>query len=169
MSRFCTAAVEPGVVCGAKSENRELGLCATHNRARLKSEKPVAPKKVYQMPRATAPINPISSKKAVALRAKAKAYAVVDTGPRVCVSCGCTEQLTHSHVLTVGQFPEYEATPENILLECQPCHMVWEHDKHRAAREHASWGRKMAIMEALAPRYFARFQDKFPALFPVTQ
>lgn len=163
MSSFCTAVVD-GEECGAKSENKDLGLCATHNKARRKAEQPAPERKVCAMPRATAPMRPVSAKKAVALRAKAVAYKEVDaTAAHVCVSCGSCQMLTHSHVLPVGNFPEFEATPANILLECQECHMVWEHDKHRAALLHASWSQKMRIIWTLAPwHYSLKFQGVYP-------
>ena len=180
MNNFCTAETEDGQMCGAKSENRDLGLCATHNKARIKAEKPPAvPPQRKPLQRvaiighvgstganlARAVIRQVSDKKRVALVAKKQAYAVVDAGPRVCVSCGTTERLTHSHVLTVGQFPQHEANPVNILLECAECHTIWEHNKAQAKRIQASWGRKMAIMQQLEPAEFARFQAFNPHLF----
>jgi hypothetical protein len=170
---FCTF-IENGSECGRKAENRDLGLCATHNRQRIKSERP-APE---QKPRAGlkpgkgfstgSTLRPISDKQRVREKEKAAAYAIVDADEesRFCVSCGETGGiLTHSHVLTDKQWPQHRANPRNILLECQECHTEWEHNKSLAKQKHASWAVKMEIWEELEPRDFQRFKDKFPQLF----
>jgi hypothetical protein len=155
--------------CGRKVENRDLGLCATCNKARRVSERPVAVKPVYEWKRA-APLAPVSTGHAAVLREKKKAYAVVDKEqPHHCVSCGGTEMLTHSHVLPEGNFKRHRNNPDNILLECQKCHQVWEHNKREAHRLHASWDRKMAIIEQLEPQYLELLKNNFPECFEVTQ
>jgi hypothetical protein len=172
MSNFCVA-VEDGEECGRKAENRELGLCATHNKARRVSERPPPPPKQYKGLKPGKPLSngstlrPVSDKQKVKNAAKAAAFKVVDaTQPHHCVSCGCTEMLTHSHVLTDKQFEKHEANPRNILLECQDCHNTWEHNKREAKAKHASWALKMEIWEELEPQDFMRFKIKNPALFP---
>lgn len=170
MNNYCVAETETGQ-CGAKVENRDLGLCATCNKARVKAERSApVPRTAKPMQRVgiighRSALAPISAKMKVALSEKKKAYAVVDAGPRICCSCGGTDNLTHSHVLTVGRFPQHRANPANILLECMECHTVWEHDKSAAKRVHASWAQKMAIMEMLEPAEFVRFRAWNPHLF----
>lgn len=172
MNQYCVAETGPGEYCGRKTENRDLGLCATHNKARLRAERPAPVPKERKSLTTRQPLNkravlaPISAKMKTALADKKKAYAVVDAGPQICCSCGDTNGLTHSHVLTVGQFPEHRANPANILLECQECHMIWEHNKPLAKATQASWGQKMRIWAALEPQDFSRFQAFNPHLFP---
>ena len=157
--------------CGSnKIENKDAGLCGTCNKARNKAERPaVAPRErkplTTRQPFANrSTLAPISANMKQALAQKKKAYAVVDAGPQVCVSCGDTSNLTHSHVLTVGQFPQHRANPANILLECMDCHTTWEHNKPLAKATQASWAQKMAIMQQLEPAEFARFQAFNPHL-----
>jgi hypothetical protein len=166
MNNFC---IIPD--CGAKVENRDLGLCATHNKARRVGERP-APEPKQRKPlqarqglQSRSTLRPVSDKQKTVLAAKKEAYKEVDKGPRICVSCNCTEMLTHSHVLTVKQFPKHAANPANILLECQDCHYIWEHDKPLAKQTQPSWAAKMLIMKTLEPQYFEQFKMKYPELF----
>jgi nitrate/TMAO reductase-like tetraheme cytochrome c subunit len=171
MGNYCTAAGPDGQACGRKVENRDLGLCATHNKARRQDERP-APEPKQRKPlqarqglQSRSTLRPVSDKQKIALAAKKEAYKEVDKGAQVCCSCGATSQLTHSHVLTVKQFPQHAANPSNILLECQDCHTVWEHNKPLAKQLHASWRLKMNIMFWLEPQYFEQFKMKYPELF----
>lgn len=160
-----------GEECGANSENKDLGLCATHNRLRRKEEKPPKEKKVYTLKRNTAPIRPVSDKKAIALREKAKAYKVVDKRGAFCETCGkpsTVVALSHSHILPVGQFPQFEALPENILLQCygssDSCHDVFENDKYTASKTQRTWPYCVSIMRKLAPQHcemvLAKIEDE---------
>lgn len=161
MSPFCIFE-EGGEQCGRKVENRELGLCATHNKARRVAERPVAPPKVYNWkPRAAIPA--VSKGMAATLREQKKTYAAVDAAePEQCVSCGHGGKgLQHSHVLPKGTFQKHRNNPFNILLECPECHHTWEHHKHDARRLHASWNRKLEIIQALEPKYYTKFVADF--------
>lgn len=155
--------------CGSnKIENKDAGLCGTCNKARNKAERmPTAAREPKSLTtrqpfvnRSTLPL--ISAKMKQALKEKKQAYAVVDAGPQICVSCGDTNNLTHSHIVPVGQHPELRAVPENIVLECMDCHTIYEHNKPLARRLHASWAHKMAVMQRLAPSYYELLQMKLP-------
>lgn len=173
MGNFCIFIVD-GEECGRKSENRDLGLCATHNKARRVADRPAPPAKERKPLKpgkalsSGSTLRPVSDKQKVKNAAKDAAFKIVDaTQPHHCVSCGesgCA--LTHSHVLTDKQFEKHEANPRNILLECPECHNTWEHNKRLARATHASWQLKMEIWEELEPQDFMRFKIKNPALFP---
>jgi len=167
--KLCVWELETGEPCNSnKIENKEFCLCATHNKARIKSENPKESKPARNgLPQSRKPIRQVSSKQAVKNAQKAAAYAVVDaTNEHWCVSCGEPNCLTHSHVLTEKQHEKHRANPENILLECQDCHYIWEHDKRTSCRIHPeSWALKMEIMERLEPQYFQQFKNNYPDLF----
>lgn len=146
--------------CGStKIENKETSQCASCNKARRMAEKPPKTKKQY------VGLKPVSAKKSIALAAKKRAYNEVDKLPQVCVSCGTTQNLTHSHVLTVKQFPQHEANPDNILIQCLSCHQTYENDKYTASQTQPSWPLQMEIMQRLEPEYYEFFKVKYPALF----
>jgi len=141
-----------------KIENRDLGLCASHNLQRRKAERPAVVKVVK-------PIVKVSAAQAQKHSQQQKAYRVAELEEHCCVSCGATERLTHSHILTQKQFPQHANNPANLVLECQECHSEWENNKPLAAAKHASWQRKMNLMRVLEPEYFQQFKQKHSNLF----
>jgi len=147
-------------VCGSnKVENRDLQLCATHNRERIKAERPVVVKE-------RKPIAQISAKRADLLKDRAKAYAVVKKEQPRCACCGTTYRLTPSHVLSQAHFKEHIANARNIVTLCQTDHILWEHHKAQFALMFPDvWALKMGIMEELAPEYFQQFKVKHADLF----
>jgi len=166
MGSFCKVIGDDGQPCEAKAENRDLSLCATHNKQRIKDERPPPPPKVYKGLQSKAVLSSRSTLRLVSDRQKgqnaaiARAYKVVDARPAICVSCGATSGLTHSHVLTRGKWEAHEDNPENILRECQECHTIWEHNKPQAKLLHASWNQKIDIIKMLEPGYLRELQMK---------
>lgn len=147
-------------VCGSnKVENRDLGLCASHNKARLQAEKPVVAKE-------RKPLNPISAKRADRLRDRAKGYKEVKKRPQRCACCGSPYFLTPSHVLSQRHFPEFAANPRNVVILCTVDHNTFEHAKEQFKLMFPDvWEEKMKIMQELAPQEFERFKIKHSSLF----
>jgi len=141
--------------CGCtKLENRELGLCASCNQARIKAERPVVVK-------ARKEIAKVSDKQKVKLKVRANGYRQVKEDQDRCAHCGTTYRLTPSHVLTQKQYPAHRANPRNIILLCQREHDLWEHNK-TLFRELCPdvWVLKMEIMQELEPAYYRQFISK---------
>lgn len=148
------------IQCGSnKVENRDLSLCSTHNRERIKAERPVQVKE-------RKPIAPISAKRAELLKDRRKAYAEVKKTQNKCACCGTTYDLTPSHVLTQKMFPLLSCLPRNVVVLCIEHHSTWEHDKASFCLHFPEvWNLKMEIMEELAPEYFQQFKQKHSQLF----
>ena len=142
--------------CGCiKIEHRELGLCGSCNRARIKAERPVVVKE-------RKPIAKISTKRTAALKVRAVAYREVKLKQLCCAACGTRQNLTPSHVLTQKQFPQHRANPRNIVVLCgDRCHPLWE-DNKTLFRELCPevWQLKMSIMQELEPAYYRQFISK---------
>jgi len=82
------------------------------------------------------PIKKISKKEAKNISNKKKAYKVrEETRDKVCTGCGSTQNLSHSHLVPVGQNKSLESMPSNITYHCLSigdkigCHDIWEHDR----------------------------------------
>jgi hypothetical protein len=139
-------------ICGSfKIENKELALCATHNRERRKPEPEKANIK---------PIVKLSPKMRIRLRKKAEmqAQALKDrknTG--YCETCQQRKEwLTWSHTLSVKQFPHLEADPENNIIECISCHTMYEHNKPLFSVTYPeAWKKKLAYIKSVHPEYLA--------------
>lgn len=140
--------------CENYTENNATWFCASCNR---KARKVLKPKKTHQ-------IKPISAKKAKAKAAKIKTYQVMDDNTaQFCAGCGSANYpLSHSHIIPVGQYPEFEATPENIVYDCltigdhKGCHDIWEHgtwkEKHQLLNYHA----RIEVIKKLCLPYLKR-------------
>lgn len=112
-------------------------------------------------------LRPVSAKQGAANRVKRKMYADCLDGE--CFTCGpaCSLPLTPSHILTQKQHPKHRANPDNVVAECWPMHMLWEHNKAEYARQYpGAFGRKMKRMRKLEPQAYAFFRMKNPTLFP---
>jgi hypothetical protein len=147
-------------VCGSnKVENRDQGLCATHNKERLRGERPIVEKERKGL-------RPVSVKQAEQLKERAKGYKEVLKRPQHCACCGDTRFLTPSHILSQGQFPQHRANPRNVVILCQIDHHTFEHYKDKFKLMFpAVWEEKMQIMQELEPQEYERFKAKHPTLF----
>lgn len=74
----------------------------------------------------------MSKKKQAANKKKLATYAEIEEKGRgaFCESCGTTSKpLSRSHILPVGQYPQFEAVEENIVIDCygdsESCHEIW--------------------------------------------
>lgn len=142
--------------CGNKTvENYELKLCASCNKERRKP--PVKPK-----PRT--PIKPISTKKATALaklnKTKVKKR---EEGIFYCEGCGSSSlPLSHSHILSVGMFPELEADPNNIVYECYgykgSCHEITETGSLELQETLSNWPKKLKYILKHAPEQLEKIK-----------
>jgi hypothetical protein len=138
-------------ICGSfKIENKELALCATHNRERRKPEPEKAKIK---------PIVKLSPKMRIRLRKKAEmqAEAAKTRNTAYCSTCKQRKQwLTWSHTLSVKQFPHLEADPENNEIECIQCHEMYEHNKPLFAVTYPeAWKKKLIYIKSVHPEYLA--------------
>lgn len=141
--------------CGnLKIEHRELNLCASCNRLRRAGESLVVAKQ-------RKPIAQVSALRNVTLKVRQVAYKQVKAEQKECAACGTKHRLTPSHVLTQKQFPRHAVNPVNIVVLCQDCHCMWEHDKQsfRVAFPDV-WSQKMHIMQELEPAYYQQFKAK---------
>lgn len=91
-------------------------------------------KKKYELKRSS--IKKVSKKEARNISNKKKAYKILEeTMERACTGCGTTQNLSHSHLVPVGQNKSLEAVPSNITYHCLSigdkigCHDIWEHDR----------------------------------------
>jgi hypothetical protein len=139
--------------CGStKIENSELGLCASCNRLRRKALSSPSVKKPTK-------INPVSKKKAEALSKKhATQKQMREQGIRWCETCGRSDVLlSHSHIIPVGQYREFEDVAENIIYECwgdsDSCHYIWEHGTLEQRQAQSTWARKIEVIKKLCPKY----------------
>jgi hypothetical protein len=141
-------------------ENEDLCLCASCNKARRKAEKEAAkPKKFHE-------IRKVSEKKAKALREKHKAYSKMDlVTPPFCSGCGRSGvPLSHSHIIPVGQYPQFEAVVENLVYDCiapnpemnggHSCHDIWEHGDWQAVKQLSNLQERLNVIIKLCPAYF---------------
>jgi hypothetical protein len=80
---------------------------------------------------------------------------------KYCETCGKTGiTLTYSHILSVKQYPQYEAVKENALLECMGCHYTYEHGSLKEKMKQSTWERKLAFILANEPNHFNKMQLK---------
>jgi hypothetical protein len=139
-------------ICGSfKIENKELALCASHNRERRKPE-PVKAK--------IKPIVKLSPKMRIRLRKKAEAAtqaAKQRENNGYCETCGISRfYVAPSHTLSVKQFEHLEADQNNIVFECQECHHMYEHNKPLFSVTYPeAWKKKLAYIKTVHPEYLA--------------
>jgi 5-methylcytosine-specific restriction endonuclease McrA len=101
-------------------------------RAKAKSPKiyvlkrqPIKPKKNYKLKQATFKQQTINQalselKKEIELEA-------LQSNEYFCKGCGCSNGgLDKSHILSIGQYKQFELVKRNIQLLCRECHMKWE-------------------------------------------
>lgn len=129
--------------CDRPVENRDTGLCATHNRAARKLEhKALKPSGINSRL-----INQVSKQQQTLLREYAKTCKVIDRDrPMICESCGRPQggeiQLSHSHLISRDYCVKYNrldlyVDPNNIKLQCKDwgghigCHTKWESNRLR--------------------------------------
>lgn len=144
------------VSCGNLAiEQRDLKLCASCNRERRKPPVKLKPKQA---------IKPVSTKKAQALAKLAKTKVLKrEEGTRHCEGCGCTDKpLSHSHILSVGQFPQYESDPANITYECYgysgSCHEITETGTIEIQEKLANWPKKLRYILKHAPEQLEKIK-----------
>jgi hypothetical protein len=137
--------------CTAPIENEETGLCAKHGfEMRKRGRNAGKEKKIYTIPK-------VSEKKKIANAAKASAYKKMDAShARHCTGCGSPDMLTHSHIIPVGQYPEFEAVEENIVFDCIACHDIWEHGTFEQCQQLANYEHRIKIIKKLKPEYLQR-------------
>lgn len=152
-------------VCGSlKVENKDLQLCATHNKERLKAAREQdnpKPVKIYTLKQT--PIKQLSSK-----TSKRKAAMVAtqkkmrEKGIRWCETCGCTDSpLSHSHTLPEGEFPELASEQDNMVYECYghsaSCHYIWENGSIEQKLELRTFKARIMYILNTRPGYLERF------------
>lgn len=141
--------------CGSlKIEHRELNLCASCNRLRRAGE-------TLAIVKERKPLAQVSALRNVSLKVRQVAYKEVKAEQQSCAACGTKQRLTPSHVLTQKQFPRHAVNPANIVVLCQDCHCMWEHDKQAFRLTFPrAWEVKMNIMQELEPAFYQQFKTK---------
>ena len=86
--------------------------------------------------------------KIIAYVSKAKAIVLQEAlernGYLSCSSCGASQTRIHcSHLVPIGYNKKLEAVSDNILLQCEQCHLKWE----RTAEDVISFNNFGEIME----------------------
>lgn len=151
--------------CKEVKECTEVGkysLCGEHKH--LKQYQPKI-KKTYSLKKSplkksAGKINKISKKESLNIRAKHKAYnKLAELIPHACSGCGTTSNLTHSHLVPVGQNKSLEAVISNITYHCVDCHHIWEHDIEN--RKYLNdYDINMEKISVLDPQYFNLITSK---------
>ena len=149
------------MICSQCGEFKQLyrnGICATCNKVNRERGKPSKPKKVYAL-------RHFSKKKEKANREKLKAYRKLGE-TNVCQTCGRSDlPISRSHLIPVGQYPQFEANTKNILLECygqsDACHDVWEHGSWLQKQQLKNFKQRMETVKQLCPEYYNRLLLKW--------
>ena len=136
-------------------------LCNEHKD--LKQYK-VKEKKKYALKRTpikkTGKPNQISKREKQNISNKKKAYAILaEQIPQICTGCGTNQNLTHSHLVPVGQNKKLEAVVSNITYHCIKCHEIWEHslEKRKSLRDYEINMHKISILD---PGYYNLVKSK---------
>jgi hypothetical protein len=134
-----------------KIENKDLALCATHNR---EHRKPIPEKSKIK------PIVKLSTKMRIRLRKKAEAAAKAAKQRQnngLCETCQASRLfVAPSHTLSTKQFQHLEAEPDNIIFECYECHNMYEHNKPLFAVTYPeAWKKKLQYIKSVHPEYLA--------------
>lgn len=86
-----------------------------------------------------------------------------DTQAHICSGCGSgSYPLSHSHIIPVGQFPEFEAELTNIVYDCLTigehlgCHDKWEHGTTEEKQELLNYTERMQVIKTLSIPYLKR-------------
>lgn len=148
-------------VCGSlKVENKEKALCATHNREARKAPAKIKPK---------TPLKKVSTKKAAALVKLAKTKVKKrEEAVRWCEGCGRSDlPLSHSHILSVANYPHLEADPENLVYECYSergdereysCHTITEVGTLEMQESLSNWPKKLRYILKHAPEHLEKIK-----------
>lgn len=105
-------------------------------------------------------VNKVSKKESLNIKNKHKAYNILaETKPHICTGCGSPQNLTHSHLVPVGQNKKLEAVVSNITYHCIDCHHIWEHDleKRKSMKDYEE---NMYKIQVLDPAYYALIVNK---------
>lgn len=120
--------------------------------------KPEKEVKVYTFKKSK-PI-PVSDKMKVRQKAKKKVYEQIEEKGRgtFCESCKRTDRLlSRSHILSVKQYPQYEALEENIVIDCYGssdcCHEIYESRDYEKMIKLENWQHRVEVILKLAPSF----------------
>jgi hypothetical protein len=127
---------------------------------RLRPEKvKVSTLKRTPLKKSNKPIPVMSEKYKKRNKAKMQTYnEIAEKEITWCESCGTTSKpLSRSHILPVGQYRQFEAVEENIIIECYgdslSCHYKWENGTLDQKMKMETWERKVGVILRLAPSY----------------
>ncbi len=102
----------------------------------------------------------VSQKEKLNIKNKHKAYKILEeTKPHICTGCGTSNNLSHSHLVPVGQNKKLEAVVSNITYHCMDCHHTWEHDieKRKGMLDYKENMHKISILD---PAYYKIIASK---------
>lgn len=157
--------------CRKIKECVELGIYYLCNEHKGLKQYQVKVKKTYELKRTPlkrtaikkkinkAGPNKVSKKEARNIKNKHKAYDIIaEIREHHCTGCGSSE-LTHSHLVPVGQNKALEAVVSNITYHCMTCHQKWENDPE-GRKEMLDYEENMHKISILDPGYYNLIKGK---------
>ena len=113
------------------------------------------------------PIGKTSKREARNIKNKHKAYDLLaESIPKNCTGCGNAHNISHSHLVPVGQNKSLEAVVSNITYHCligmrgiKGCHDIWEHD-NVGRKELLDYEENMHRIQILDPEYYNLIKGK---------
>lgn len=79
----------------------------------------------------------------------------MDKGDEVwCTGCGCTDTLSHSHLIPRSKRRDLITDPKNITFHCDACHDIWEHGALLMKKTLKDFERNMEYIKETDPQYY---------------
>lgn len=77
-----------------------------------------------------------------------------------CGGLGTRVFLSVSHIIPISLNRNLREDPENFVLDCMPCHEVWEHDQRKSKKFLLNYEQRMSYIEKVDINYYHRLRDK---------
>jgi hypothetical protein len=128
------------------------------------------PQKIYTIKTKSRPSQQSSKDRAVKQKLRALkddiSLSAQQNDEYYCVGClGTCKNLDRSHLLSVGQYKEYELVRENIQLLCRTCHMIWESNNYAKMSKLHCFKSNLEIIKSLDLQAYHKLVSKFPEDF----
>lgn len=107
------------------------------------------------------PIKKQSDKKKAREKELAKLRKAKKLEQRWCEGCGVSFGFSdYSHILSVKQFQKYELHPENAVIHCRGCHLIWQDGSLEEKMKLGNWQQMLNFILKYEPAYFNKLQLK---------